>query len=77
MLIHLGVRAGVPDDLAALDLGNLADEAAHGPGRPVHHDGLAGLGLAQLEEAEVGSVAGHAAAADQVGEGQALEKVEF
>ena len=73
MLCHLGVRAGVADDLAALDLGDLAHEAAHCPGGPVHDDSLAGLGLAELQEAEVGGVPGHATGANQVGEGQALK----
>ena len=73
MHCHLGVRAGVADDLAALDLGDLAHEAAHGPGGTVHDDSLAGLGLAELQEAEVGGVPGHATGANQVGEGQALK----
>ena len=64
---HLCVGARVPDDLAALDLGDLSDEAADGAGRPVHHDRLARLGPAQLQQPEVSSVPGHAAAADQVG----------
>ena len=73
--LHLGVRASVADDFAALDFGNLAHEAADCPGGPVHNHSLSGLWLAQLQEAEVGSVSGHATAADQMGEGKALEGI--
>ena len=59
------VGAGKPDDVAALDLGDLPDEAANRPSSAGDDDSLAGLGLADLEEAEVGRVAGHPTRSDQ------------
>jgi hypothetical protein len=41
------------DGTAAFDPGDLSDDAAHRPGRPGHQHGLARLGPADIEQAEV------------------------
>ena len=52
-------RPGEPDDRAAPgDLRELADDLADRPGRSGDDDGVARLGLADVEEAEVGGEAG-------------------
>lgn len=56
----LALTAGDADDAASLDLGDLADHAADRPGRAGDHDGLAGLGPSDVEQAEVGGHARHA-----------------
>ena len=56
--------AGDPDDAATFDLRDLPDDHADGAGRPRHHDRLAGLGLADVEQAEVGGYSRHAEPAD-------------
>ena len=56
--------AGDADGAAALDLGDLADDRADRAGGRRDHHRLAGLGLADLEQAEIGGPAGHAEPAD-------------
>ena len=41
------------DNLAALDLGDLAGDGARGPGGARHHDGLTSLDLADLDHPEI------------------------
>src|SRR5581483_4848922 len=61
--------AGDSDRAAALDLGDLSDHRADGSGCRRDDHRLAGLGLADLEQAEVGSQARHAEPADPAREG--------
>ena len=57
--------AGDPDRAASLDLGDLPDHRADRARGGRHHDGLAGLGLADLEQSHIGSHARHAENAER------------
>ena len=57
---HFCGTAGNADDAAALDLGDLADGLAHRTGGTGDDHGFAGLGLADIHQAEVAGHAGHA-----------------
>ena len=61
----LVLAAGRRHDAAALDLGDLADDRANRPGGAGDEDGLARLGLADLQEADIGGKAGHAGDAEE------------
>ena len=52
--------AGDADGAAALDLGDLAGDGADGAGGARKDDGLARLGLTDIQQAEVGRQSGHA-----------------
>ena len=52
--------AGDADDAAALDLGDLAGDRPDGAGGTGEHDRLAGLRLADIEQAEISGQPGHA-----------------
>src|SRR5262249_34971852 len=60
----LGGAAGKADDAAALQARDLSDERAYCPGGAPDADGLARLGLADVEQPEVGGDAGHAERAE-------------
>jgi hypothetical protein len=67
------VGAGDADHAAAPDLGDLTHQRARRPGRRRHHDGLARLGPADLEEPGVGGRPGgaeHAHHREQLGAGR-------
>ncbi len=53
------LASGDPDGAAALDLGDLADDAADGARRARHDDRVALLGLADVQQPEVGGHARH------------------
>ena len=60
------LAAGDADDVTTLDLRNLADDRADRTGGGGDHDGLAGLGLADMEQAEIGGQPGDAVDAEQM-----------
>ena len=64
--VALVLAAGDADDMAALDLGDLADDRSDRAGRGRDHDGLAGLRLADIEQPEIGGEAGDAVDAEQM-----------
>ena len=64
--VALVLAAGDADDVASLDLGDLADDRADRAGGGRDHDGLAFLGLADIEQAEIGGEAGDAVDAEQM-----------
>jgi hypothetical protein len=68
---YLGCSPGAPDDVAAGELGELADEAADGARRRRHEHLLPLHRLAHLEEATVSGHAAGAQHADVVGQGEA------
>ena len=72
-IVERAVEAQLVDDIASFfvvsrnahgaatfDLGDLADDRADGPGRARDEDGLARLGRADVEQAEIGREARHA-----------------
>ena len=59
----------MPIDATTLDLGDLPDHRADRPGRRRHHERLAGLRLADVEQAGVGGEARHPQHAQSVGDG--------
>src|SRR6202042_3762252 len=64
------LTAGDPHRATALDLGDLTDDAADGAGRAGDHDGLALLGLADLQYSEVLGHPGHAERPQVDGQGR-------
>ncbi len=64
--------AGDADHLATHQLGDLAHDRTRGPGRAGDHHRVAGLGLAHLDEGQVGRLAGAAQHAQRRGRRHAL-----
>ena len=63
VILHEGAFLGAArdaDGAAAHELGDLAHDLADGTGGSRHHDRLAGLGLADMQQAEIGGHARHA-----------------
>jgi len=65
--------AGDADRAAAFDPRDLADDAPYRPSRARHDDGLARLGAADVEQAEVRGHARHSEHAEVAREGRALQ----
>src|SRR6516164_3224645 len=63
----LFLAAGDTDDAAALDPGDLADDRTHRARGGGNYHGLAGLRLADVEQAEIGGQPGDAVHAEQIG----------
>src|ERR1700740_2222756 len=69
-LARIGALAAPPrnsDDAAPLDLRDLADDRAHRTGGCSHYHRLAGLGLPDVEESDVGGEPRHSEYAERVG----------
>ena len=71
--VALGLAAGNAHHAAAPDLGQLPDRLANRPGRARHHQRLAGLGLADIHQAEIAGHARHAQHIEPLAQGAQAE----
>ena len=76
-VVDLVVRTGDADNPATLDLGDLSDERADRAGCPGNDDRLAGLRIANVEQAKVAGESRHPQHAERCGDGHARRDIDL